>query len=44
LYELLAQISPGLGTRCLGLVDANVAAWGAVIADAKRASLDAASE
>jgi hypothetical protein len=46
LYELLAQISPSLGTRCLGLVrlDANVAAWGAVIADAKRASLDAACE
>jgi hypothetical protein len=34
LFVTLATVSPGLGARCLGLIDRNKAAWGDVVAGA----------
>ncbi len=32
LYATLARVSPGMGSRCLALIDANRAAWAALAA------------
>ena len=32
LYVTLARISPGMGSRCLALIDTNRAAWAALAA------------